>query len=555
MNSESAVVGQAKFGLVVPPGQAVITSIHVRQRKDSSGQRIAVIGAVQVDQASVDHIRDIIVPVIDRVCQPLGINPIDYEMSAKGISAAALHGLDLTVSGYSLDLAFLMAALSATLQFPIPEDTVFTGQVATVDGRFLPAKGISEKLNAGSVDPSIKRFIFAGVDADASAKQLSPGETDKIRKSVIEHQDRLDIKAVRDLFELLPLVVSEEELSLASLKSGYFGGESGNPAMGSPVDKATMHLIRDNDLRFWTAVEGHLLKSNFKRAKELLRVFVEHFVGIRAYPSGFGERLSQLIASMPPYTRRKPGIWPLVSMKDCLSLSQLAAESDYQDVRALYSASFGDTERPLPGVKPEAPSEVSVTATTALLKHLIDELSAESIARNLLLPIDTARAGYVADRVTVESFEEFLDCITAFYAHLLRHRGQLSRLEDHSHVGPDALELLRRAFSSSGEEKGAYIEAVDGTRGGLRFIYDEMTRHLKEEERRKYVRMVLKTAIDPLDFTTKTNLIKSLIEQLGPALPPEIHDQPPERYASDYEPIIETYSQSLDRLIATIKIL
>ncbi|MBK7090664.1 MAG: hypothetical protein IPH59_02910 [bacterium] len=402
MNSESAVVGQAKFGLVIPPGHSAITSIHVRQRKDSSGQRIAVIGAVQVDQASVDHIRDIIIPVIDRVCQPLGINPSDYEMSVKGISAAALHGLDFTVSGHSLDLAFLMAALSVTLNFPIPEDTVFTGQVATVDGHFLPVKGIPEKLNAASTDPSIKRFIFAGVDADASAKQLSPGETDKVRRAVIEYQDRLDIIAVRDISELLPLVASEEELSLASLRSGYFEGESGNPTFGSPVEKATMHLVQGNDLRFWTAEEGSLLKSDFKKARELFHVFVEYFAGIRAYPSGFGDRLSQLIASMPPYTKRKPGIWPLVEMKDCLSLSQLAAESDYPDVRSLYRASFGDTGRPSPGVEPEAPSKIAGTVTTALLKHLIDELSAESIARNLLLPIDTARAGYVSDRVTVE---------------------------------------------------------------------------------------------------------------------------------------------------------
>ena len=555
MSLESAIVGQAKFGLVIPPGQAVITSIHVRQRKGSAGQRIAAIGDVHVDQASVDHLRDIIIPVIDRVCQPLGINPIEYEMSVKGIGAAALHGLNLTVSGYSLDLAFLMAALSANLQFPIPEETVFTGQVASIDGQFLPAKGIPEKLNAAATDPSVKQFIFAGVDADASVKELSPGETDKVRRAVIEHQGRLDTIAVRDLFELLPLVVSEEELSLASLRSGYFSGEGDTPAFGSPVNKTTMHLVQGNDLRFWTAVDGRLLNSDFKKAKELLRVFVKHFAGRRAYPSGFGVRLSQLIASMPPYTRRKPGIWPLVEMNDCLSLSQLAAESDYHDVRALYRASFGDTERSSPGVKPEASSEVSETATTALLKHLVDELSAESIARNLLLPIDTARAGYVSDRVTVESFEEFLDCVTAFYAHILRHRRQLSGIEDHNRVGPDALELLRRAFSNSGEENGAYVEAVDGTRGGLRFIYDEMTRHLKEEERRKYVRMILKTAIDPLDFTTKTNLIKSLIEQLGPALPLEIHNQPPERYAADYEPIIETYSQSLDRMIATIKIL
>ncbi len=242
-------------------------------------------------------------------------------------------------------------------------------------------------------------------------------------------------------------------------------------------------------------------------------------------------------------------------MKNCLNLSQLVSESDYHDVRALYGASFGEMGRPASRVKPDAPSESSESATSALLHHLVDELSAENIARNVLLPIDAARAGYVSDRVTVESFEEFLECVTAFYAHILRHRGLLSGIDDYNQVGPDALELLRRSFSSAGEDKGAYAEAVDGTRGGLRYIYDEMTRTPKEDERRKYNRMVLKTAIDPLDFPTKTSLIKSLMEHLGPALPAEIRDQPPERYASDYELIIEAFAQSLDRLIAIIRLL
>ncbi len=555
MNSKSAVVGQAKFGLVVAPKQGAITSIHVRQKENSSGQRIAVIGEVQVDQASVDHIRDVIIAVVDRICQPLGINPIDYEACVKGISATALHGLDLSVSGYSLDLALLMAALSSTLQFPIPEDTVFTGQVATVDGHFLPVEGVPEKLNAAAADPSVTRFIFAAVDTDESAKQLSPEETDRVRKAVIEHKDQLDIKAVHDLFELFPLVASEEEVCLASLRSGYFSGISYNPTTASPVDKTLRHLVQGNDVRFWTAVEGHLLQSNFKRAKELLRVFVEYYAGRQAYPSRFGDRLSQLVASIPPYTRRKTGLWPLVEMKNCLNLSQLASESDHPDVRALYRASFGETGRPSPVVEPKRPSKDSKTATGGLLQHLLEELSAENIARNVLRPIDAARGGYASDRVTVESFEEFLECVTAFYAHILRHRGLLSGIDDYNQVGPDALELLRRSFSNAGEEKGAYVEAVDGIRGGLRYVFDEMTRHLMEEERRKYVTMVLKSAIDPLDLEVKTALIGSLMDHLGTSLPMEIRSQPPERFANDYEVIIEAYVQSLDKLIGTLKIL
>ena len=80
----------------------------------------------------------------------------------------------------------------------------------------------------------------------------------------------------------------DEEACLASLRSGYFSGISDTPPTGSLADKTLVHLVQGNDLRFWTAVEGHLLKSNFKRAKELLHVFVEHYTGKRAYPlTGF----------------------------------------------------------------------------------------------------------------------------------------------------------------------------------------------------------------------------------------------------------------------------
>ena len=54
-------------------------------------------------------------------------------------------------------------------------------------------------------------------------------------------------------------------------------------------------------------------------------------------------------------------------------------------------------------------------------EDVLSEIDAEALARNIGLPIDTARATYTTDSITVDSAPEFQDGVSAFYLHLLRH--------------------------------------------------------------------------------------------------------------------------------------
>jgi len=550
-----AIIGQAKTALVIE-GQGIITSVHVRKAPDHTKERLVFAGDTRVSPKLITHTQETIVALMDGISHALGVEPANYEIAVKNVGATALQNLDLSLSGYSLDLAVLLAMLSATLELPIPESIVTTGQLATSEGHFLPVAGIPEKLQAADEDSSVKHFIFATLEVDDSAKQLSPGEVDRLRRAILAHGDRLEVKAVRDICELLEAVFEQEEICLASFRSGFFSDPERHFVSASPRNRAVQYLGEGNEQRFWKALEGRLLEAKFARAKEMLSVFVDHFVRSESYPTDFGLKLSQLVTSLPPFTRRKPSLFPLIEMKEWLNLAKVAAEADHTDLRLLYGCAFGDTiSECLAAERSGAPLAESSDLSGSLLAHLLTELSAEKIAQEVLLPIDTARASYLVDRVTVTSFKEFLDCITAFYAHILRHCGHLKGVIDYNQVGSAPLDLLRRTFASAGEEKGAYSEAVEGTHGGLRRVFDEMTQLLKEEERRKYIRMVLKTAMDPFDLDGKTALIQSLMNHLGPALPAEIQNQPAERFASEYETIIEAYAQSLDKLIGTIKIL
>ena len=66
---------------------------------------------------------------------------------------------------------------------------------------------------------------------------------------------------------------------------------------------------------------------------------------------------------------------------------------------------------------------------------------------------------------------------------------------------------------------------------------------------------VLKEALDPLDWDSKVSLMAALLERLKPHLPAELQHEPPERFAHDYETIVQIYVHSLDRVKERLKML
>jgi hypothetical protein len=94
----------------------------------------------------------------------------------------------------------------------------------------------------------------------------------------------------------------------------------------------------------------------------------------------------------------------------------------------------------------------------------------------------------------------------------------------------------------------ALVESQDGTRGGLRHIFDRLTEELKREQTERHFHLVFTEMVDPLDWEARLALMSAFLERIGLSLPPKVRDGPPERYAANYEPIIRYYVESLDQV-------
>jgi len=547
-----SLVGQVKAVLVIG-GTGIITSIHTRETGSKASDRVIFTGDVRVAPEIARFTNTTIIETLDVITTSLDMESVSYEVVIKNISATSVHGMGLEISGHSLDAGLLLSLLSSCLGLPVTQDAVFTGQIATPSGHLTPVSGIPEKVNAAATDKSIQLFVYPALDQDTSLELLSPDEHGRITKAFRENADQVKVRSVTDVFGLLRLAATEEDICLASLHSGFYSVPMTSNGQPDPSSQATGYLLNDNEGRFWRYLERQLLDTQFEGARSLLLAFAGHYVRRTTYPQGFGHKLLQVLYSVPPPVKRKPEFSSLLSMRNYFQLGQYAQERDYEDLKALFEASFGKTRTRKHGGAPQVPRDQRPSGN--LLQHFLEELSPENLAREILLPIDTGRASYTMDSVTVENYQDFLESITAFYAHLLRHTGQLNEVDAMSRLGSDALDLAKRSFSGQGEEKAAYAEATSGTKGGLRHVFDLMTQRLKMEDRNKYVQMVLKTTIDPLNFDAKTAVIKALINQVAATLPEEILSQPPERYAADYEEIVHAYAESLEKLAEKIKLL
>jgi hypothetical protein len=155
--------------------------------------------------------------------------------------------------------------------------------------------------------------------------------------------------------------------------------------------------------------------------------------------------------------------------------------------------------------------------------------------------------------VTVQTNEEFLEIVTAFYAHMYRHTARIHGTIEKTRLGAEALDVLKKTFKGDKGYNEALSEARTGTRGGLRYVLDRMTEYLKAEAREKHVLKTLKENIDPLDYAARVEVISALLRLLHGHLPDEITAQPPERFADDYEEIIKAYVHSTAALKTTLR--
>jgi hypothetical protein len=547
--------GRVKTALVFGAGReatAVLTWGVVRADAPNSENRIQFSGPVAFAPSAQSHLREVVILMVDRILRALGLPLTGFEISIANVGATSCHDLGIQVDGFSADASVFIAAFSASLGMPVPPDVLITGHVASPGGDIAAVRALPAKLAAAAADPTVRRFFYPRFDRDASLPLLSPHESAAMESALVEADARSQPRtfAVRDVAELITRVFAEEDIVLASVTAGFFGAAASQTPTSNPLARAVQHLTDRLEDRFWLVLEDQFQSGRGAKAVRLLQARASLHIQRREYPRDFGRKLLQLLQSLPPPTRRLGTTFPLLTVGQCIELSQFAGEADHADVQFLFDAAAGKIagwSQPRVQATPITGTQEKGESPTGL-DLVLAAINAEALAQRIGLPIDTARATYQLGAVTTVSYDEFRQVYSSFYLHLLRHTRSCSVPVDLSAVARDALDLVEQAFAREGGLAGAMAEARDGTRGGCRFLLDVMTEFFKRDQQAKEISRVLKEAIDPLDWAGKVAFMSELLHRLGPDLPPDLRAQPAERYAKYVESFVQQYVKSINEI-------
>ena len=381
---------------------------------------------------------------------------------------------------------------------------------------------------------------------------MSPQQKSRIAGALAKAKSDLQVVSVQNVKDLLAAIFSDKQIVKASLRHNFYNAFDNLPEPKTSLEFAINYLIGNGENRFWTALEQDLFSGNSDSATQLLDLFAKYYISRKLYPKNFGSKLLRQIRCIPPFILRRKIKFPLLSMPRCIQVSQFAKETDHEDVSLLFLASSRqaipysekDDTRQQSTRKPEDIEET--------LKSILTEINQDALLRHVIGPIDAARATFLPGAVTTNSFDEFIEIVTAFYVHLQRHFYRLIEPVDMNAASSKASTLLEKAFFKKGGWDAARTEAQTGINGGIRFVLDVMTEHFKHIHQEEYMEQALKTALKPLNWEKTVRLTQAILTRLEHNLPQQVVSQP-EKYASELKDILKTYVQSQDRLKSMLR--
>jgi len=531
--------------------KAVISAVVVRRIERADKRRLRFGVTVKFSDPVRRHIRRTLLPIVDNIVEKLGLPEKCFEISGVNLGAASALGVGVNVTGLSADLPTFIAVLSAALQIAPLNDFVATGHIASSQGDITAVKGIPAKLEAAISDGSVKRFIYPDLRGDASLKALSPNQRDHSIMAIMAARDTIHTKAITGIDELIREAFAEEDVLLASLQEGFFDVSGSRGGGGDPVSGAISYLTDNNEKRFWNVLHRYFSAGMFDEGKELLETYAAFFIRRRRYPTAFGAKLLQLICSVPPQVRRLKIEFPILDRAACAEINRFARQNDYDDVPLLFDAALGRhiVHKSEPCKLDETPGTGTPDADCMVFDTVISMIDEQALAQEVGIPVDSARGSYTLTSSTVDTYEEFLDTLQSFFIHLQHYigpgtTGSLGTAD----ARQQTIALLQRTFRDKGGDKAAVAMARDSAMGGMRSILDACTEQLKAERRAAYIQRVFRDALDASNWDESVRFMRGAMKRLGPFLPAELRNEPAERFAENWEVIVQAYVQSLDRI-------
>jgi hypothetical protein len=412
------------------------------------------------------------------------------------------------------------------------------------------------KLTAAQADPSLRIFLYPDLSLDMAMGTIPAEEIDRCQQALFRIDRRLQAVAVNNAAQVLPFLVDDCELALASLQNGYFAHSFSTPVDNGPVAQAIQFLLKDNADRFTSSLGQKLQLAENDDIHKLLEAYAKYHIRRREYPSGFGVTLHHLVHAVPPLVVLHDLAFPMLSHGSVFALGGLARGGDQQDAVQLVETCFGrhlatdSLHHPESNEIDGAPSEADMHAA---VEYALREISADSFNRKIGVKIDQARSSFLLPSIVAGSHREVLDTGTAFYRHVLAQTRLLPVPADDDLVAAEAFRLLRDAFAEYGGYQAAEAEALRPTHGGLSLVPNRMTDQVKKELFFKHVDRVLKEAIDPIDSGRQVEFLRALMSHLGDQLPEDVRNRPLTDFLERREELVKHVVHLLDRLAETFR--
>ena len=145
-----------------------------------------------------------------------------------------------------------------------------------------------------------------------------------------------------------------------------------------------------------------------------------------------------------------------------------------------------------------------------VLNPILELLDPRALAGKIDRPHDDALYSYRGPQGIPSSFQEFRDWLRQYYEyHYDTAIGAGYRPPEEVSAG-SAMQAVESAFGNRGGIEGAFQTAVIGMEQGLHSSFVAIATFLRETHRKWYMRWVIDTYIDPLDFDKKVALVRSL---------------------------------------------
>jgi len=538
---DNKAIGKTKTAILVKEtGKpiAIITEIFAQAVAANSEKRITFCGPVNLDNKTISHLETVILPIVDNISRSLGLPPKSFLISISNVGASATKGVGLNITGFSADVPLFLSMLSASMQASLRQDLIATGHIASLAGDIVPVLGIPAKIDAAIASGDIAEFLFPDIENDLSATLLMPrADFIEAKKSFYDHKGQIKLTTIEDIHDALKSFFTEESIVMAALGQGFFDTKPDIKDDDNPLSISIEFLLADNEGRFWETTKDYLFRHEAEKAKSIIKSFIDYHLARKRYPQYFGEQLYRLAMSLPPLVRRLDGLFPLMPVDKCIALSHYAAPTDHVDVQMLFKlASIEEFTKIMDTMTSETEESASgEDSEDQVVRKILFELSDVKLAKKIGLPLDEARAFYPMSAVTVKDASEFNQMITSFYIHIMRHTQSPEGHVSWEAASSEAIDRVEDSFRRMGGYNTALAEAKTGTKGGLRHVFDVMTESEKSVKIGKYITMVMKEAIDSLDWEAKVRLAKHIQNKYGRYLPDSFRVKQPEQIAHRLE--------------------